>query len=634
VTGEFNALAEIQCYLPRDGGATLYKLFEAQVALRPEAVALTCEGNSLTYGQLNALANRLARHLVQFDVQADTLVGLFLDRSNELVIAILAILKAGGAYVPIDLAYPAHRVAFMLEDARVPVLLTQRKLAGNLPSTLAKVLCVEEVLARPVQTGEEANLPAVAGPDHLAYVIYTSGTTGKPKGSLITHRNVARLFSATEHWYEFDERDVWTLFHSCAFDFSVWEVWGALLYGGRAVVVPFLVSRSPEAFYELLAREKVTVLNQTPSAFRQLIQAEESAGPRELALRYVIFGGEALEMQSLRPWFERHGDEQPRLVNMYGITETTVHVTYRPLSKNDLDSGSVIGVPIPDLQIYILDPQGRPVPTGVSGEIYVGGAGLARGYLRRPELTAEQFIPNQLTGQPGSCLYKTGDLARFLPGHDIEYLGRIDGQVKIRGFRIELGEIESVLRQHAAVRETAVIVREDAPFAKRLVAYVVIPPGQASRSDELREFLARKLPDYMIPTDFVRMPALPLTANGKLDRTALPIPTRENALDAIAYRAPQSPIEIQVASIVSQLLALDRVGREDNFFLMGLHSLLSAMLIMRLRDRFGVQLTLRDLFETQTLAKLAERVERELISNLKQMSEEEAIRILSMLERA
>ncbi|HEY8715533.1 MAG TPA: condensation domain-containing protein, partial [Candidatus Acidoferrum sp.] len=346
--------------LPLDGGATLHHMFEQQVARRPQAVALTCEGVSLTYAQANAQANRIARKLVQLGVKPETLVGLCLDRTNAIVIAILAILKSGGAYLPIDLAYPPERLAFMLEDAQAPVLLTQRELTGKLPATRAKVLCIEDVLeATSANSAEEENLKPTAGPDNLAYVIYTSGTTGKPKGSLITHRNVARLFPATEQWYGFNERDSWTLFHSCAFDFSVWEIWGALLYGGRVVVVPFLVSRSPEGFYELLTREKVTVLNQTPSAFRQLIQAEEAVGQKAVALRYVIFGGEALEMQSLRPWFERHGDARPQLVNMYGITETTVHVTYRALSKDDLNSGSVIGVPIPDLQIYILDASGE-----------------------------------------------------------------------------------------------------------------------------------------------------------------------------------------------------------------------------------------------------------------------------------
>ena len=286
----------------------LHKQFEAQVERTPDALALTCDDVSLTYGELNARANRIAHRLIELGVKPDTLVGLCLDRSNDLVIALLAILKAGGAYLPIDLAYPADRLAFMLEDAQAPVLLTERKLQDRLPETRAQIVCVDDVLGAPVRSDEVRNLPTATGPDNLAYVIYTSGTTGKPKGSLITHRNVTRLFSATWDWYRFDERDVWTLFHSCAFDFSVWEIWGALLYGGRIVVVPFLVSRSPESFYELLAREGVTVLNQTPSAFRQLIQAEETVGQKALALRYVIFGGEALEMRSLKPWFDRHGD--------------------------------------------------------------------------------------------------------------------------------------------------------------------------------------------------------------------------------------------------------------------------------------------------------------------------------------
>ena len=393
---------------------------------------------------------------------------------------------------------------------------------------------------------------------NLAYVIYTSGSTGQPKGVMVTHQNVVRLLAATQRWYQFNQQDVWTLFHSVAFDFSVWEMWGALLYGGKLVVVPYLVSRSPEAFYELLSRERVTVLNQTPSAFRQLIQAEQHfaesrqaaaevsgrisssegglASPHAggysfpaLALRYVIFGGEALEMQSLKPWFERHGDQQPRLVNMYGITETTVHVTYRPLSAKDLDSGCVIGAPIPDLQLYILDARRQPVPIGVVGEIYVGGAGLARGYLNRPELTAERFIPNPFNPEPGARLYKSGDLARFLPGREIEYLGRADQQVKIRGHRIELGEIESALAQHPAVDECIALAREEGLGDKRLVAYVVPvrpsgPTTTAPLPGEMRAFLQAKLPDYMVPSAFVMLQAIPLTPNGKVDRRALPAP--------------------------------------------------------------------------------------------------------------
>ncbi|MDQ1410727.1 MAG: hypothetical protein QOJ41_2462 [Acidobacteriaceae bacterium] len=603
---EYNSVAQPHAgsNLPLDGGATLHQLFEQQVARRPDAVALTCDGVSLTYAQVNARANRIARRLIEFGVKPETLVGLCLDRTNEIVIAILAILKSGGAYLPIDLAYPPDRLAFMLEDAQAPVLLTQRELTSKLPATKARVLCIEDVLdTSSPDRSDEPNLPPTAGPDNLAYVIYTSGTTGKPKGSLITHRNVARLFPATESWHRFNEQDSWTLFHSCAFDFSVWEIWGALLYGGRVVVVPFLVSRSPEAFYELLAREKVTVLNQTPSAFRQLIQAEEAVGQKELALRYVIFGGEALEMQSLRPWFERHGDKQPRLVNMYGITETTVHVTYRPLSKDDLNSGSVIGVPIPDLQIYILDENGQLVPIGVPGEMHVGGAGLARGYLRRPELTEQRFIPDHVTERKGARLYKTGDLARFLSGRDIEYLGRIDHQVKIRGFRIELGEIESVLLQHPAVRSAVVMAREDEPGVKRLAAYVVTS-RPAPEVSILREHLKTKVPDYMVPAAFVFLHALPLTASGKVDREALPVPESQRPELTRQYIAPRTAAEKTLSAVWSKALRVEKVGIEDNFFELGGDSILSIQIISAAR-REGLKLTPKLLFANQTIASLA-----------------------------
>ena len=415
---------------------------------------------------------------------------------------------------------------------------------------------------------------------------------------------MVRLFSATDDWYQFNERDVWTLFHSCAFDFSVWEIWGALIYGGRLIVVPFIVSRSPEAFYQLLVNERVTVLNQTPSAFRQLIQAEEAVGMKALALRYVIFGGEALEMQSLRPWFERHGDQEPKLVNMYGITETTVHVTYRPLSKNDLNSGSVIGVPIPDLQVYILDAQLQPVPIGVPGEMYVGGAGLARGYSNRPELTAERFIRDELTNRPGAHLYRTGDLARFLPGRDIEYLGRLDHQVKIRGFRIELGEIESVLCQYRDVREVLVLPREDTPGTKQLVAYVVVNgPGPGLK--ELREHLKKQLPDYMLPSAFVFMDRFPLTNNGKIDRSALPAPEQERPDLGAIFVAPRTETEIVLARIWSDVLQVEQVGLHDDFFEFGGHSILAVKAVSRMREQLETEVPLSAMFECPTVAEMA-----------------------------
>jgi amino acid adenylation domain-containing protein/FkbH-like protein/non-ribosomal peptide synthase protein (TIGR01720 family) len=581
---------------------SLHHWFERYAGASPKAPALTCDSQTLSYGEVNQRANQIAHYLIACGVVPDVLVGLCIDRSIDLVIAILGILKAGGGYLPIDLSYPTERLAFMLKDAQAPVLLTEKKLAARLPQHQARTIFLDDAEAF-LGSQPTTNPETRVTPDHMAYVIYTSGSTGQPKGCIVTHRNVARLMRATESWFHFNEHDTWTLFHSCAFDFSVWEIWGALLYGGRVVVVPFLVSRSPEAFYELLAREKVTVLNQTPSAFRQLIQAEEAVGQKELALRYVIFGGEALEMQSLRPWFERHADEQPRLVNMYGITETTVHVTYRPLSKNDLNSGSVIGVPIPDLQVYILDENGQLAPIGVPGEMHVGGAGLARGYLRRPELTEQRFIPDHVTGRKGARLYKTGDLARFLPGRDIEYLGRIDHQVKIRGFRIELGEIESVLLQHPAVRSAVVMAREDEPGVKRLAAYVVASQP-APEVSVLREHLKKKVPDYMVPAAFMFLEALPLTANGKVDRKALPVPESQRPELTRRYIAPRTAAEKTLSAVWSKALRVKNVGIEDNFFELGGDSILSIQIISAAR-REGLKLTPKLLFANQTIASLA-----------------------------
>jgi amino acid adenylation domain-containing protein len=531
----------------------------------------------------------------------------------EMIVAILGVLKAGGAYVPLDAAYPRERLAFILEDTQSPVLLTQSQLLRNLPEPIARVVCLDtdgEAIAR--ESAENPSSAVAAG--NLAYVIYTSGSTGKPKGVLISHYNVVRLFEATYPWFHFDEKDVWTLFHSYAFDFSVWEIWGALLYGGRLVVVPYWVSRSPGVFYTLLRTEQVTVLNQTPSAFRQLIVAEEALGTaKDLTLRLVIFGGEALELNSLKPWFDRHGDRSPQLVNMYGITETTVHVTYRPLTIADLDKapGSVIGGPIPDLQVYVLDQHLQPVPIGVPGELYVGGAGLARGYLNRPELTAEQFIPNPFGDKSGARLYKSGDLARYLPNGDIEYLGRIDHQVKLRGFRIELGEIETALSQHPAVRETVVLAREDISDEKRLVAYIIPDQKQAPRISELRSFLNKKLPDYMVPSAFVTLDALPLTPNGKVDRRMLPVPEMVRPDLEKAFVAPRDMLELQLTTIWEQVLGLQSVGVRDNFFELGGHSLLVVRLFAQIERVFGKNLPLATLFQAPTVEQLANILRRE-----------------------
>src|SRR6185312_13427806 len=442
--------------------------------------------------------------------------------------------------------------------------------------------------------------------DRLAYVIYTSGSTGKPKGVMVEHRNVVRLLAATESWFGFGRQDVWTLFHSFAFDFSVWELWGALLYGGRVVIVPHLTARSPQEFYRLLCREGVTVLNQTPSAFAQLIEAQSQCADLKHALRVVIFGGEALEFRTLRPWVQRNGAEQPQLVNMYGITETTVHVTYRRLTQEEIESerGSIIGRPIPDLKVYLLDRQGQPVPIGVVGEIHVGGAGVARGYLNRPELTEQRFVTDPFSAEPKGRMYKTGDLGRWRADGTIEYLGRNDEQVKIRGFRIELGEIEAQLARHAEVKEAVVLAREDVPGEKRLVGYVIARDAAAAPSAEsLREHLKGVLPEYMVPSAFVALEVFPLTPNGKLDRRALPAPDL-SAYTSREYEAARGEVEEILAGIWQELLRVERVGRNDNFFELGGHSLLIVQMMERLR-RVGLSAEVRRVFDSPTLSDLA-----------------------------
>ncbi|HDZ3381776.1 TPA: pyoverdine non-ribosomal peptide synthetase PvdD [Pseudomonas aeruginosa] len=590
---------------------TLQQRFEEQARQRPQAVALILDEQRLSYGELNARANRLAHCLIARGVGADVPVGLALERSLDMLVGLLAILKAGGAYLPLDPAAPEERLAHILDDSGVRLLLTQGHLLERLPRQAGvEVLAIDGLVLDGY--AESDPLPTLSA-DNLAYVIYTSGSTGKPKGTLLTHRNALRLFSATEAWFGFDERDVWTLFHSYAFDFSVWEIFGALLYGGRLVIVPQWVSRSPEDFYRLLCREGVTVLNQTPSAFKQLMAMACSAdmATQQPALRYVIFGGEALDLQSLRPWFQRFGDRQPQLVNMYGITETTVHVTYRPVSEADLEGGLVspIGGTIPDLSWYILDRDLNPVPRGAVGELYIGRAGLARGYLRRPGLSATRFVPNPFPGGAGERLYRTGDLARFQADGNIEYIGRIDHQVKVRGFRIELGEIEAALAGLAGVRD-AVVLAHDGVGGTQLVGYVVADSAEDAERlrESLRESLKRHLPDYMVPAHLMLLERMPLTVNGKLDRQALPQP--DASLSQQAYRAPGSELEQRIAAIWAEILGVERVGLDDNFFELGGHSLLATRVISRVRQEQQLDASLKALFERPVLEAFAQGLER------------------------
>ncbi|HKV11335.1 MAG TPA: amino acid adenylation domain-containing protein, partial [Thermoanaerobaculia bacterium] len=585
----------------------LHEIFAERAAEAPEAPALVFEGAALSYGELDRRAERLARRLRRLGVGPESRVGLCLERSFELVIAILGILKAGGAYVPLDPSHPRERRAWALTDSGAALLVSRSELITDLPDHAARTV----LLDAPETPGEEEGGPAAGAEgtaDNAAYVIYTSGSTGRPKGVVVTHCHVTRLFTATAPSFPFDESDVWTLFHSAAFDFSVWELWGALLHGGRLVIVPYLVSRSPEAFRELLVAERVTVLNQTPSAFHSLMRADEAAAG-ELSLRWVIFGGEALDLRTLGPWFDRHGDERPRLVNMYGITETTVHVTCRPLTRADAArGGSAIGGPIPDLRLALLDRRGGLVPVGVPGELYVGGAGVARGYHDRPELTAARFVPDPWSGTPGARLYRSGDLARRLPNGDLEYLGRIDHQVKVRGFRIELGEIEAALHRSPGVRESVVLALDDPQGGRRLVAFLVGETGSRPDAGEVQERLQQTLPEYMVPSAWVVLDALPLTPNGKVDRRALAetgaaaTPARR---EAVEIEAPRTPVEELLAGIWAELLRVDQVGLHDSFFDLGGHSLLATQLIARVRQAFGCEMPLRTLFERPTVAGLA-----------------------------
>ncbi|MDN4544791.1 amino acid adenylation domain-containing protein [Pseudomonas sp. C32] len=584
-----------------------HQLIEAQAAAHPHNIAVTGEGATLTYAELNSRANRIAHRLRERGVGPDVMVGIALERSLEMIVSLVAILKAGGAYVPLDPQYPQDRLAYMLADSGTRLLLTDSALLPSLPlNDSIEVICLDHASDWLLEASAD-NLPNLTAPQNLAYVIYTSGSTGKPKGTLLPHSNLTRLFSATEHWFGFSADDVWSLFHSYAFDFSVWEIFGALFYGGKLVVVPHAVSRSPEDFARLLRDEGVTVLNQTPSAFRQLMPFA-CADAKNMALRYVVFGGEALDVASLRPWYDAFDDRQPLLINMYGITETTVHVTYRPLSRADLDgaNSSPLGEPIADLRWYVLDPRLNPVAKGCVGELYVGGAGLARGYHQRADLTATRFVPDLFADEAGARLYRTGDLARYCADGSIEYAGRIDHQVKIRGFRIELGEIQDRLQSLPDI-EQALVLAPEVNGSPQLVAWFTATGDDSDLRQSLREHLQAGLPDYMVPAHLIKLDQWPLTSNGKLDRNALPKP--DAALTQQAYTAPLDEMQAALATIWQDVLKLERVGIDDNFFELGGDSIISIQVVSRARQA-GIRITPRDLFQHQTVQSLAKVAER------------------------
>ncbi|HEV7667231.1 MAG TPA: amino acid adenylation domain-containing protein [Thermoanaerobaculia bacterium] len=597
-------------------GECLHRRFEGQAGLAPDAVAVVmAEGEfALTYGELSRRADRLARGLRRLGAGPETTIGLWAGATVEAVVGILAVLKAGGAYVPLDPAYPAERLALLLAGAGASIVLAPAEAADRLPAATRLILLDPEDPAAAENDDPEGDLPDRALPDAAAYVLHTSGSTGRPKGVVVSHRNVTRLFRALAQSMDFGATGVWSVFHSFSFDFSVWELWGALLHGGKAVLIPREVARSPATFAQVLRREQVTVLSQTPSAFQSLARDATPAGEPFAALERVIFGGEALDLPALAPWLERRNDRRPQLVNLYGITETTVHATWRPLRRTDSTLAvSRIGRPLADLRLYLIDRFLGLVPAGIPGEICVAGPGVARGYLGDPSATAERFLPDPwggIYGEPGGRMYRSGDLARYREGGDLEYLGRRDFQVKLRGYRIEPGEIEAVLAGHPAVSAAVVRVRQDDATGRRLVAYCVAADGkEAPTVRNLRAFARQRLPEPMVPAAFVVLDRLPLTDHGKLDRAALPAPGPERPDQETAYVAPRTESEEVLAHIWAQVLGLDRVGVTDNFFALGGDSMLSLRVHAFAAER-GLRFSLPQLFACQTVAALVQEVER------------------------
>ncbi|OPF19391.1 non-ribosomal peptide synthetase [Microcystis aeruginosa KW] len=598
----------------------IHQLFEEQVKRTPDAVAVVCSEQQLTYNELNFRANQLAHYLQKLGVKPDELVGICLERSLDMIVGLLAILKVCGAYVPIDPDYPQERISFMLQDTQVKIILTCEYLQNSLPNHQTIVICLDKDWEQINQASLE-NLNSTVSADNLAYVIYTSGSTGIPKGVIVTHQAVNRLVLNT-NYIQFTPDDRVVQASNIAFDAATFEIWGALLNGAKIIIIAKSVLLSPQELALSLKENQISVLFLTTALFNQLANLVPQAFS---SLRCLLFGGEAVEPKWVQEVLEKGAPQ--RLLHVYGPTENTTFSSWY-LVENVASTATTIpiGKAIANTQIYLLDKNLQPVPIGVVGELHIGGMGLAKGYLNRPELTQEKFIPNPFEkdevipptplnkgGNEPSKLYKTGDLGRYLPDGKIEYLGRIDNQVKLRGFRIELGEIEALLNQNEAVQSSCVIVREDNLGNKRLVAYVVPQPEINLTINEIRQFLRAKLPDYMVPTAFVLLDTFPLTPNGKIDRRALPVPDLQRQGE---YIAPRNPIEEKMAQIWGEVLKLKRVSIEDNFFELGGHSLLATQVISRLQETFEIVVPLRYLFESPTIAQLSAVILKELQTGL------------------
>jgi len=583
-----------QCQYPRE--KSIVQLFEEQAIKNPDNVAVVCGTDQLSYKELNYRSNRFAKHLIKQNVQKGDIVGIMMERSLEMVVGILGILKAGGTYLPIDHNYPEKRIEYMLADSKTETLIIQKGFESYVENAELNLISFDEEAYCDIEGG---NVGITMNSSDLAYIIYTSGTTGNPKGVMIEHRNVINLLLNDDVQFDFSENDVWPLFHSFCFDLSVWEMFGALLYGAKLVIVPLEITKSPKEFLKLMAREKATVLTQTPTAFSNLLKVEQQLPEIELRLRYVVFGGEALKPTTLKAFQEKYMDV--KMINMYGITETTVHVTYKELTLEDMSSKvSNVGIGIPALTTYVMSKYGKLSPIGVVGELFVGGEGVGRGYLNKPELTKERFLPDPFHSE--GTLYKSGDLVRWLPNGELEYLGRADNQVKIRGHRIELGEIESKLIQCEGIHEAKVITKLDKDDNNYLCAYIV---GETeAKVAEMRAQLSSSLPDYMIPSYFVQLSEMPLTSNGKINVKSLPEPKITCERNQIK---PTNEIERELSKIWSDVFAIEEsaISIEQNFFEVGGNSINIIQISNQIEAKYGVEMPVALFFQYTTIKAMA-----------------------------
>lgn len=574
--------------------------FEKSVKKYPHKIAVKDSKYSLTYEELNNESNKIANLLLQSKLPSESKVAILLDRNVNVIISILGVLKAGYAYVPIDASYPQQRIDYILNDADVSLVLTSNSLKEHIFDTFNKII-VADILN---SFNDISDPKTQIKPENLAYVIYTSGSTGKPKGVLVEHHNVVRLIKSTAEIYNFESTDVWTMFHSYAFDFSIWEIWGALLNGSTLIVVPFKTTRNPQQFYELVSNEKVTILSQTPSAFKEFQQIDLKEN-KNLSLRYVTFGGEKLNLNSLKSWYGLHDSSAIKLVNMYGITETTVHSTAKILNSSDLSNNtSNIGHALPDLAIYLVNEYGNIVPEGVIGEMLICGQGVTRGYLNRDDLTNERFIDVKDFSDKYKT-YKSGDLAKINSNGELEYIRRSDNQVKVRGFRIELGEIENALNDIDSIKNSVVVTNKE-DESNILVAYLT--SSTKINLQEVIEKLKSKLPDYMIPSRFIQLENIPLTTNGKVNTRKLPLPNKENILSSSKSVKPNNEDEARMLAIWKEILDVDKIGITDNFFDLGGHSLLAVKLMGVVKNTFGKELPISELFNHPTIRSLTKLV--------------------------